>query len=151
MKTYLLDANVILRFLRQDHPDMGAAARALFQAAGRGEVCLLLDDAIVAEVVYVLQGPYKQERSAIAAALLALVRRAPAVRPLRSAAVLEDALGRYRDHAGVDFADALLAALAAERGVPVASFDRDLDRFADVTRFDPLSPTPDPGPAADQL
>ena len=94
MDTYLLDANIILRFLRQDHPGMGPAARALFQAAGRGEATLLLDDAIVAEVVYVLQGPYKQERGAIAAALLALVRRTPAIRPLRSGPVLEDALAR---------------------------------------------------------
>ena len=150
MDTYLLNANVVLRFLRQDHPEMSPAARALFQAASRGEASLLLDDAIVAEVVYVLQGPYKQARGDIAAALLALVRRAPAVRALRSAAVLEDALGRYRDHAGVDFAAALLAALAAERGVPVASFDRDLDRFGDVTRFDPLTSVPPPGPSADQ-
>ena len=147
METYLLDANVILRFLRQDHPEMGVAARALFQAAARGEATLLLDDAIVAEVVYVLQGPYKQDRTAIAAALLALVRRVPAVRVLRSAAVMEAALARYRDHPGVDLADALLAALAKERGVAIASFDRDLDRFGDITRFDPLtSPPPEPSP-----
>ena len=34
-------------------------------------------------------------------------------------------------------ADALLAAYAANRNIPPASFDRDLDRFADIQRFEP--------------
>jgi len=37
----------------------------------------------------------------------------------------------------VDFSDALVAAIAAHHGVPIASFDRDFDRFKDVKRFDP--------------
>ncbi|HEY2881712.1 MAG TPA: PIN domain-containing protein, partial [Pirellulales bacterium] len=39
--------------------------------------------------------------------------------------------------ANVDFGDAYLAAAAIESCVPVASFDRDFDRFADVVRFEP--------------
>jgi predicted nucleic acid-binding protein len=35
----------------------------------------------------------------------------------------------------VHFADAYLAAVGAESGLSVASFDRDLDRFSDVRRF----------------
>ncbi len=39
----------------------------------------------------------------------------------------------------VGFADAFLAAGAAEEKVPVASFDRDFDKFKDVTRHDPAA------------
>ena len=141
MDTYLLDTNVLIRFLRQDHPMMGPAARGLFQAAARGEVRLLLEESIVAEAVYVLQSVYKQSRADIADALQALVRRAPAIQTDRPA-VIHDALDRYRRQTQVDFADALLAALAVEKHVPVASFDRDLDRFGDVTRFEPPTPAP---------
>ncbi len=49
---------------------------------------------------------------------------------------MRDALRRFKEKSA-DFPHALLAALAAERGVPVASFDRDFDRFKDVKRFEP--------------
>ena len=140
MDTYLLDTNAIVRFLRQDHPTMGPAAKALVQAANRGEVRLLLEESIVAEAVYVLQSVYKQTRGDTADALQALVRRAPAIQCERTA-VIHDALDRYRRQTQVDFADALLAALAADQHIPVASFDRDLDRFSDMTRFEPPTPT----------
>jgi len=139
VETYLLDTNVLLRFLRQDDPAMGAAARRLFQAAALGEVSLVLEEAILAEAVYVLQSMYKQGRSEIADALQALLRRAPAIQSKRPT-VLHDALERYRRHSQVDFADALLAALAVDGKIPVASFDRDLDRFGDVIRFEPPAP-----------
>ncbi len=90
----------------------------------------------MAEAVYVLQSVYKQSRENIADALQAIVRRTPAIQSERPA-VLNDAMDRYRRQSQVDFADALLAALAAQRHIPVASFDRDLDRFSDVVRFEP--------------
>jgi len=39
----------------------------------------------------------------------------------------------------VGFADAFLAAGGAEENVAVASFDRDLDKFPDVKRFEPAA------------
>ena len=139
MDTYLLDTNILIRFLRQDHPTMGPATKVLFQAAARGEVRLVIEESILAEAVYVLQSVYKQGRAEIAAALQALLRRAPAIQTARPA-VLHDALERYRRHPQVDFADALLGASAVDQKVPVASFDRDFDRFGDVTRFEPPAP-----------
>ena len=47
-----------------------------------------------------------------------------------------DALKRHQDQ-NVHFADAYLAASAANFGVAVASFDRDLEKFKDVTRYEP--------------
>jgi predicted nucleic acid-binding protein len=41
---------------------------------------------------------------------------------------------RYRN---AHFADAYLAASAVELGNPVASFDRDFDKFRDVRRVEP--------------
>ena len=139
METYLLDADVILRFLRRDEPRMAAAADALFARAERGDVRLLLDSIILAEVVFVLQSFCKQGRAAIAEVLLDLVNNGGAIEADHPA-LLTEALERYRRHPQVDFADALLAALAVGNQVPVASFDRDLDRFGDVTRFEPPTP-----------
>jgi predicted nucleic acid-binding protein len=55
---------------------------------------------------------------------------------VETASVLRDALKRFKA-VSVDFPDALIAALAADGKVPVASFDRDLDKFKDITRFEP--------------
>jgi predicted nucleic acid-binding protein len=49
---------------------------------------------------------------------------------------LRDALKRFKA-VSVDFPDALIPALAADGKVPVASFDWDLDKFKDITRFEP--------------
>ena len=91
---------------------------------------------ILAEVLFVLQSFYKLGREVIAEVLLEMVNNAGSIDTDRPA-VLTDALQRYRRHPQADFADALLAALAAEQQIPVASFDRDLDRFRDITRFQP--------------
>ena len=136
METYLLDANVVLRFLRRDEPNMAAAADALFIRAEHGEVRLVLDSVILAEVVFVLRSFYKVEREAIADAIQGLINSGGAVETDRLA-VLNDAPERYRRHPPVDFGDAVLGALAAEQNLPVASFDRDLDRLKDVVRFEP--------------
>lgn len=136
METYLLDANVVLRFLRRDQPVMAAAAEALFARAERGEVRLVLDSLILAEVVFVLQSYYKVGRETIADALLDMINSGGGVETDRPA-LLNDALERYRRHPQVDFGDAMLGALAAEQNIPVASFDHDLDRFKDIVRFEP--------------
>src|ERR1022692_4491553 len=49
MTEFLLDANVLVRFLVQDDPKQSAAATALFEKAERREVLLHLDALAVAE------------------------------------------------------------------------------------------------------
>ncbi|HWY75567.1 MAG TPA: hypothetical protein VN281_08115 [Verrucomicrobiae bacterium] len=51
MKEFLLDANVLVRFLVQDDPKQSAGATALFEKAERREVLLHLDALAVAESV----------------------------------------------------------------------------------------------------
>jgi predicted nucleic acid-binding protein len=53
----------------------------------------------------------------------------------RDSGGLLDALERVKK-TGVHLVDAYLAACAVESKLPVASFDRDFDRFADVVRFE---------------
>ena len=134
MKTYILDANILVRFFTQDPPALGRAATKLLEAAAMGDVDLRLDPAIVAEVVFVLTKVYRRGRSAVADALLELIEN-PGL-TVAASDVVRDALKRFKS-VSVDFADALVAAIAAEQKAPIASFDEDLDKFKDVTRFEP--------------
>ena len=64
---YLLDANLVLRFLRDDHPALSPRATALFASASRGDCALVLPSVVVAECVWVLRSFYDVSHARIAA------------------------------------------------------------------------------------
>ncbi len=134
MRRLILDTNVLVRFLVQDDPKQSAGAAKLIGQAQTGDTELVLDRMVVTELVYVLMGYYKRTRVDVANTILAIVQ-SPFVQA-DDESLLIDALLRFRDH-GVDFVDAWLAAKAAAVGLLVASFDRDLDKFKDMTRHEP--------------
>jgi len=134
MKHFLLDTNILVRFLVQDDPKQSAAAAKLIGEAQSGDTLLILDRMVVTELVYVLMGHYKRTRIDVGNTILAIVQ-SPFVRA-DDESLLIGALLRFRDN-GVDFVDAWLASKGAAEGMPVASFDRDLDKFKDVTRHEP--------------
>jgi predicted nucleic acid-binding protein len=131
---YLLDANVVIRFFAQDQAEHLERAKRLVAQAEDGACELILAPWIVAEVVYTLTSFYGADRRQTAEFLRAFVQGAGIV-TLDQGIVL-DALDRFAAKS-VDFADALLAAQAKALKVQPASFDRDLDKFADVKRYEP--------------
>src|SRR5471032_1148798 len=134
MKEFLLDSNVLVRFLVQDDPKQSAAATTLFEKAERRDVTLHLDALVVAETVYVLTGRYGRSRTEVVNVLLAIIQNA-GIETMEEA-VVTDALQRFAA-CNVDFSDAWLASRSAQFRRPVASFDRDLDKFKDIKRFEP--------------
>jgi len=133
MKQVLLDANVILRFLRNDDPKQSPLAKKLFAAANDGKLTLLLTPVTLAEVFYAFRSSYKMGRKEIAALLQDLLRTG--ILEVAEIDVLMDALSRV-ETANVDFGDALLAAESAADDIPVASFDTDFDKFPDARQFE---------------
>lgn len=131
---YLLDTNVLLRFLAGQPAKQAEAAKRLFEAAAAGNASLEISPVIVAEAMYTLVSFYEVDRVDAAAKLAALLRRRGV--KVRDGEQVFGALERLQK-TNVGFADAFLAAGGADAGVPVASFDRDLDKFKDVTRFEP--------------
>ena len=131
---YLVDTNVLLRFLSGQPVKQAKAARRLFEAAAAGEATLEVSPVIVAETLYTLISFYEVERGVAADKVLALLRHRGV--KVRDADQVFGALKRLQS-ANVGFADAFLAAGAAEQGIPVASFDRDFDNFKDVKHFEP--------------
>lgn len=115
-----LDANVVLRHFTGQPPGMAARATlALTEASPRS---LVLTDLTVAEIVYVLQGPYGRPREEVA-------RLVEATLSLASIAVDNEALlRRTLEHYGqrnMDWPDAYLVALVEQRRLAgLLSFDR---------------------------
>jgi len=130
-----LDANVVLRHFTGQPPGMAArATAALVEAPPRS---LVLTDLTVAEIVYVLQGPYARPRDEVA-------RLVEATLSLHSVAVDNAALlRRTLEHYGqrsMDWPDAYLVAMVELRHLDgLLSFDRLDAKIADlrVTRREP--------------
>ena len=128
-KRRLVDTNLIVRYLVQDHEKHAKAAGKLFDACDRGDVVIVVLPAILAECVFVLKSFYEHPRGDISSALGKLIS-SPGVE-IMWATIHLDALERYRK-TNVHFVDCLLAATAAAGDTPVATFDQDFRKFADV-------------------
>lgn len=122
-----VDTNVFLHFLTRDDPVKAEACRALLQRAEQGEIDLLINDLVVAELVWTLRSYYclsKQETIDSIRDLLTM----RSIRTPRKAQLLE-ALDDY-ERLNVDFIDAYNALDARRRRVAsVCSYDEDFDRL----------------------
>jgi predicted nucleic-acid-binding protein len=128
-KRRLVDTNLIVRYLVQDHEKHAKSAEKLFDACDRGDVAVVVLPEVLAECVFVLESFYEHSRADIASALGRLIS-SPGVE-IASAAMHLDALHRYRK-TKVHFVDCLIAAAAAKENMPVASVDQDFRKFNDV-------------------
>ena len=128
-KRKLIDTNLIVRYLVQDHEKHAKAAGKLFEACDRGEVVVVALPAVLAECVFVLESFYNNPRTDIALALSRFIS-SPGVE-INELAIYLDALERYK-RTKVHFVDCVIAATAVVEDLPVATFDRDFSKFGDV-------------------
>ena len=110
-----LDANVILRFLRNDDARQSPAAARLFQKAAGGTVALFISAVTINEVFFAFTSSYKLSHPDTAGKLLPFIR----------ASVVE-----------FEHEDCLVDARAAQAKDLVASFDQDLKSFKDIQLYD---------------
>lgn len=115
----LIDANVILRFLMGDNPEMLSVAKDTIESGVAFTI-----PSVLAEVVYVLNGYYEIERPVIRDTLKHLLDR---VR-VEHAEVIKSALDYYADR-NVDFVDAILISRSRILGEQVLTFDKKLNKL----------------------
>jgi len=128
-KRRLLDTNLIVRYLVQDHEKHSKAAGKLFEACDRGDLVVVVLPAVLAECVFVLDSFYEHSRENIAAALSTLIS-SPGVE-ISEPEIHLDALSRFR-RTKIHFVDCLIASTSAAESTPVATFDQDFRKFTDV-------------------
>ncbi len=133
-KRYLADTNILLRFLIGEPAAQATSARKLFTRAKTGEVTLEITPVVVAETFYTLLTFYKVPRGEAALMLSHLVQQRGI--KLREGDLLLEALTRLQT-ANVAFVDAFLASSSRRDAIPIASFDRDFDKFKEITRYEP--------------
>ena len=127
-----LDANVILRFLRNDDPQQSQTAAELFKRAQAKELRLTASPVIVLEVFYVLAKVYAMPRPDAANFLDTLLSSGLVV--CDDGGITLDALRRITTNK-ISFGDAYLVATAARAKEELVSFDKGMAAFKDARLF----------------
>jgi predicted nucleic acid-binding protein len=135
VKRAYIDANVIVRLITSDPPEMAEQAARLFVRVDAAELELAVDAVVMAETVWTLSSFYGFSTAQIAPILRTFL--------VSEGIVSEDklellqALTLYEDK-NIDFVDALVAAKMIRDGIPeVYSFDSHFDRMESIRRIDP--------------
>lgn len=114
----LIDANVILRYLLGDHPQMSEEAKKIIV-----DGAFTLPE-VFAEVVYVLKGVYKVERTEIAKTLIDFLDEIS----IENQEIVCEALSLFSE-TSLDFVDCVLIARHRLLGDEIVSFDRKLNKM----------------------
>lgn len=123
MKTYLVDTNLVIRFLTGEPEKQAQVAAEFFQLSETENITLRFCPIVVAEVVFVLTGKiYGYPRKLVAEKLLQFLQN-PSFK-IQESDVIEKALKLFLKRK-IDFADAYLAATGVVSGCGVVSFDKD--------------------------
>ena len=114
----LIDANVILRYLLRDHPQMSEEAKKVIE-----EGAFTLPE-VLAEVVHVLKGVYQVERTEIAKTLVEFLDEVN----IDNQEVICEALTLY-GKTSLDYVDCVLIARCGILGDEIISFDKKLNKM----------------------
>lgn len=125
----LIDTNILLRFLLQDHDVLSKKANEIIDK--HDAVCL---NGVIYEVIHVLQSVYQIERKTIADNLLILFKDDIILG--ENKAVITRALQVYQE-TSLDFIDCLLIAYRLIDNHDILSFDKKLINY--LKRHDALS------------
>lgn len=117
----IADANIILRYLLNDHEDLSNKATNIIENND-----ILLPNEVIAEIVYVLEKVYGAKNDEISDILLELFRYENII--VDDLEVLEEAFmlfGKRR----LDFVDTLLYGYNKVKGYEVYTFDKKLNKL----------------------
>jgi predicted nucleic-acid-binding protein len=130
-----IDANIILRYFTGEPEEQAERTARLFEAVARGDELVLVEEVVLAEVVWTLASYYRMPRGDIANALLELLAEDNIEARDKESVRLALVIFSQRN---LDFADALLSAKALLSDDKVVySLDRDPDRIPGVIRKEP--------------
>lgn len=121
---YLLDTNVIIRFLVGDHEEHLKIATDIFTKIENGETEVEILEPVIMEVLFVLIKFYKLPQSEVITDL----KRIIALRGVVGDKVLLFETLNIVDEKNIDFVDALICAKSRLQGYGKLSFDSDVNR-----------------------
>jgi predicted nucleic-acid-binding protein len=124
-KVYLIDTNVILRYLLDDHKLFSPRAKAFMQDVAKEVKKAELSPVVVVECVYVMEKFYEIPKNEVVDKLSRILNIKGIVNSDKSEIL--DALVKY-ENSGADIVDCILAAKSSPQRV-IVSFDKDFKKL----------------------
>ena len=124
-KVYLIDTNVILRYLLDDHETYSPKAKAFMLQVSHGKKKVEIPSVVVVECIYVMEKYYGIPKTEIVGSISAILNFSGIVNTDRSEIL--KALLAY-ENSNTDIVDCILAARSSPEK-PVISFDKDLEKL----------------------
>ena len=121
-KVYLIDTNIILRYLLGDHAEFSPKAEALMLDVSKGVKKAEILDVVIVECIYVMDKYYQIPKAEIVDKLSRILNFSGIANPDRSEILC--ALLKY-ENSNADIVDCILAARSSPANV-VVSFDKDI-------------------------
>lgn len=130
-----IDANIILRYLTNDVPDQAKQAEELLKRVEEGSEDVFLPDIILADIIWILEGYYKQTREEIREWITAILSLQGLTFSDKETAL--NALDIYLDKK-IDWSDAFTASQMLQREITeIYSFDKHFDKIDGIARIEP--------------
>ena len=130
-----IDANIILRYLTNDVPSQAKQAEELLKRVEEGSEEVFLPDIILADIIWILEGYYKQPREEIREWITAIISLQGLIFSDKDTAL--NALDIYLDKK-IDWSDAFAASQMLQREITeIYSFDRHFDKIGGIARVEP--------------
>ena len=127
-KVYLIDTNVLLRYLLDDHPGFSPKAKAFMLKVSEDQKKAEILAVVIVECVYVMEKYYKIPKIEIVDTLSRILNFAGIVNPDRAKTL--EALLKYGS-TNTNIVDCMLAAHSSPSKI-VISFDEDLEKLKAV-------------------
>ena len=134
--SYFVDANIFLRYLTNDVPEQAEAVGQLLKRAATGELQLVTNMMVMAELVWVMESAYRLPRSTIQEYVL-IITNTPGL-TIPDADMIVQAITWYVEK-NVDFIDAYNAVwMNSEEISHIFTFDqKHFRRFGELTALLP--------------
>jgi predicted nucleic-acid-binding protein len=117
----LLDTNIILRFILNDHPTLSVKAKEIMLAKK-----FYLDQLVIAECIWVLLKVYSHKKSDVVNYLDSFCKNPLAYNPNKK--FINDVMSFYKTH-NLSYIDCYLHCLAESKGIPLATFETKLSKL----------------------
>lgn len=130
-----VDANVILRYLTNDVVEQGKQAEELLKRVETGNEDVFLPDIILADIIWILEGYYKQAREDIREWITAILSLQGLIFSDKDTAL--NALDIFVDKK-TDWSDAFTSSQMLQQEITeIYSFDKHFDRIDGIVRIEP--------------
>ncbi len=121
MKEYIVDTNILLRFLLRDIEDQYQKSKTLFEKAANRKIKLLVPQIVIFEIEFALRKFYGFEKGDVIERLEALV--SASYLKVETREVFLASLNIYQSK-NISFVDCFLKSYAEVKNATLASFDK---------------------------